>query len=173
MRRLARMVFTVGVHIGERPTRRSVLGLAVGATAAAALGGCDLLGPGPQWRPPDPLTGLYLATVALADRYDATIAGHPGLSARLAPLRDAHRAHAQALARQLALPDPAPGGPTAPTAPAAPVPREASAALTALRTAEKDAIRAAAEVCLAAPAWRVQLIGSIAAARASHVEALA
>jgi hypothetical protein len=152
-------------------TRRGLLRAAGLGAATAVAGGCGYLGSGPQWRPGvDPLYGLREATAALADRYDATIARHAALASRLGPLRDAHRAHVEALERQL-ITTRAPVATSAPSGPAA-VPDDPAAAVSGLLAAEKAGVAAASAACLAAPGWRAALLGSITAARASHVEVL-
>jgi hypothetical protein len=171
------MVFTVPVRMGEGGrTRRTVLRLAVGtalgAVTALGLDGCAADGPEPEWiSGPDPLSALRTATLRLAGLYEATIAAQPTLASRLGPLYDDHRAHAAALARELALPAdsnaPTPGGRADTDSSGGP-----ADALAALLAAEKAAVTEATDACLAAPDWRVPLLGSIAACRASHVEAL-
>jgi hypothetical protein len=156
-----------------RLSRRRLLGAALGGVAAlggaASVAGCGYLGSGPQWHDgADPLTELREATVALAGRYDATIARHASLADRLRPVRDDHRAHLDALNRQLAGTRP----PAAPAATAPPVPDDPVAAVNGLLAVEKAATAAAAAACLDSPGWRAALFGSITAARASHVEAL-
>jgi hypothetical protein len=172
------MVFTWPMHPEDptRPTpravpltRRVVLRAAAAGGAVVVAGtGCDALRGGPQWHsPPDPLAGLRAATAALADRYDATIARHAQLADRLGPLRDDHRAHLDALDRQM-LDTPSP----TPSRTDQAVPDDPAAAVSALLAEEKSGVVAAADACLAAPSWRAALLGSIAAARASHVEVL-
>jgi hypothetical protein len=188
-----------------------VLGALASAVGAAALGGCGVFDDDePRPAPPDPLAPLLAETVALIARYDAALAAHPDLAARLTPVREAHAAHAAALARLIgaAPPDAAPPGAASPGAaspdaasPRAASPRAASpgaaspgaaspgaaspgaapsgapadarGTLAALRAGEVGGRRAAAGACLAAPAERAALLGSIAAARATHAEALA
>src|SRR5262245_8185963 len=73
--------------------RELLLSVAVLGTTVPLLAACDLLGPdGPP--PPDPLTEFYAGTLALAALYEAAIVSNP----KLTPIRDAHRAHAAALA---------------------------------------------------------------------------
>ena len=60
------------------------------------------------------------------------------------------------------------GGPTSVGGPSS----EEPATLAALLAAEKDGAAAARVACLRAPSYRAALLGSIAAARASHVEVL-
>src|SRR5689334_12900309 len=119
------MVFTVRVRMPadgpsrSAPTsRRSVLaaagwnagvGMAGLATGGLGLAGCDLGRSDPEPTPaPDPLLPFLSATVALADRYDAAVAADPSLGARLTPLRDDHRAHVRALAREIGIAAPSP-----------------------------------------------------------------
>jgi hypothetical protein len=141
--------------------RRSLLAAGVAALAAACT-------EPPEPPAPDPLEPLLAGTVALADRYDATIATVPTLAARLTPLRDAHRSHAVDLARMIG--KPLPSGTPAPPSPSASA--DPAGAAAALRTAEQQAQRAAVDACLAAPARRAPLLGSIAACRATHAEVL-
>jgi len=174
------MVFTVRVQMpAERPsgtaptTRRAFLGAASGGLASlaglgglAALGGlagCGIGRPDPAPSPtPDALLPFLAATVALAAKYDAAIDAEPSLSARLTPLRDDHRAHVQALAREIGIPQPS-GSPSASATPLN---------LQALLAAERDAQKDAEKACLDGPGYRAALLGSIAACRASHQVAL-
>ncbi len=158
------MVFTVRVRLGdEGPTRRAVLVSAAAGLTAAGLGGCDLGQPGPDPTPaPDALLPFLAATIALADTYDAAIDALPALSARLTPLRDDHRAHVRALAKEIGVPQPS----THPSTSASPP------ALESLVAAERAAQEEAEKVCLEGPSYRAALLGSIAACRASHQEAL-
>jgi hypothetical protein len=166
------MVFTVGVHNagedrrGYAVSRRTALA-ALGGSALLLVTGCDPIGAGTAAREPDPLEPLLAGTLDLADRYDAAITAAPQLTERLAPIRDDHRAHADALAKLIgAHPSPAPAG-TDPSAGPDTDP------LPLLREAESAATDAAVTACLAAPAARAGLIGSIAACRATHKAALA
>jgi hypothetical protein len=182
-----------------RTSRRSAL-LAGGGLAAAGLAGCDLSTSPSPWHPaPDVLLPLLANTIKLADRYDATLTALPSLTARLTPLRDDHRAHVVALARELGLDenDPlasvAPGATVEPSASAtgqhqdptqnpsqgvpvassiASAPADPAAAIAELIAAEKSAQPQAVSACLAAPSYRAALLGSIAACRASHLTAL-
>jgi peptidoglycan/LPS O-acetylase OafA/YrhL len=135
--------------------RRALLRAVVGAAVLApALAACDLFQPDPP-PPPDPLTGFYLDTLALAALYETD--SRP----LVAPIRDAHKAHAAALAA-IMYPPPAAASPVAPsgTPPAN------------VREAEQEAWQKAVDTCLAAPAERATLLGEIAAARACHLEVL-
>jgi hypothetical protein len=174
---LATMVFTVRVRsVGQGYSRRAVLAGAAGA-AGLAVAGCGASsttfgGTTATWYSgPDPLRPLLVGTMALAARYEATIAAVPALATRLTPLRDAHRAHVQALVREMGLVGkPLPRDVPSPSASA--TPSEPTTALAALATAEKAGQQAAAEACVSAPSYRALLLGTIAGCRASHVEAL-
>jgi hypothetical protein len=169
--------------------------LRAGATVAAALAvpGCGLFGDDPpERRVPDPLAPLLAGTAALLGQYDAAMVAHPGLTARLTPIRQAHAAHAAELARLIGTPAPSPVPPgTGPdpsgavSSGAVPSGADPSGAdpsgaadpdgrgtLAALRAAEQTGRREAADACLSAPANRTALLGTLAAARASHAEAL-
>ncbi|MGC9666395.1 hypothetical protein ACNTMW_07530 [Planosporangium sp. 12N6] len=175
------MVLTVPVHNGDERrgydrrregyTRRTVLRATAGGVAAVvALSGCD--GTQREGRPPvapDPLNPFYRDTAALLARYEATLTAQPALADRLGPLRDTHRAHLEALAREIG---PGLDTPPASSNAAADSPTDPAGALAALHRAEKDAAAAARTACLSAPSYRAVLLGCIAAARASHVEVL-
>lgn len=173
------MVLTCPVATGRTTThpdgtgqsRRTVLRtgalLAVGA-AAVPLTGCGLLdrdGPTP---PPDPLEPLAAESRELAARHRAAITADPGLADRLTPIADAHTAHADELRRLIGHPEP--------SGPAAPGPTVVDGArntlLTELRAAEQSGRDNAAKACADAPGDRAALLGTIAAARATHLEAL-
>jgi len=169
---VAWMVLTVPVRMGDRQpghSRRTVLRAALGgAVAAVAPGGCEPAKP--EARPtPDPLAPFYRDTAALLAGYDAVIAAQPALAQRLGPMRDAHRAHVEALAREL-------GPAVPPTTGASAPPRTAGAsapdAFDTLHRAEQEGATAATQACLAAPTYRAALLGSIAACRAGHVRML-
>lgn len=111
---------------------------------------------------------MRVDALRLAALCDAAVIAYPDLAARLNPIRDAHLAHAAALARVT-------GAPSANPASASPAPAPgggAKAALVALRAAEQEAQRTATPLCLAAPASRAALLGSIVAALATHQEVL-
>ncbi|MEV0152258.1 hypothetical protein AB0H57_00745 [Micromonospora sp. NPDC050686] len=136
--------------------------------ATAPLAGCDLFDRGDDPPPaPDPLEPLVAGALDLAGRHRAAIAADPGLADRLTPIAEAHEAHAAELRRVI--------GRTPPTAsPAASASAPAgSEPLAALRRAEQQGRQVAAQACAAAPAERAALLGSITAARATHVEVLA
>lgn len=153
----------------RRSFLRGALGIAgVGLVGTAGLGsvaGCEAFAGAPEPQP-HPLEGFIADTLALADRYGATIAAIPDLATMLTPIRDAHLAHAEALAAATGVELPAasdPGG-SVPSAP--------QLALRALATAEAEARDAAVTECLAAGSWIAPLLGAIAAARSCHLEVM-
>jgi hypothetical protein len=154
-------------------TRRGLLrgfAAAAGVAGVSLAAGCDLLG-GPAGSSneaqPHPLEGFLRETVALADAYDAGIAAVPALAAVLTGPRDAHRAHAKALAQAISV-----GVPTAGTSPPGGGRGGSDAVLTGLVAAETKGRDAAQEACLATSPRLAPLLGSIAAARACHLEIL-
>jgi len=161
------MVLTGAVRMMGQ-TRRRVLGLAAGAgLGVTTLSGCGLLDDGPEPTPaPDPLQPLLDEALALAAAYDRAALALPALAARLTPLAADHRAHAAELARVI--------GVTLPSAPAAPASSgpAVTETLAGLRQAEQAGQRNAVAACGQAPAPRAALLGSIAASRATHIEAL-
>jgi hypothetical protein len=151
-----------------------VLAAGVLGTVALAAGGltsgCSVLVP----EEPEALTqpdADTLRTVAgesldLARRYDEAVAETPEESARLTPIRDAHREHAAAIGRSLD----ASVAPTAASAtPAASAP---ASGLKGLQAAERAAAERAIIACLSVAGYYAPMLGAIAAARASHAEAL-
>jgi hypothetical protein len=151
---------------GDIVDRRTVLTVTLAGAAGGMLGGCGLLAGDPP--PPHPLLGTLREIRTLLNRYEAVMTAHPEIVERLEPLRENHRTHLSAVAKVI--------GPTAsqspsPTTPV-PVPPEPGAALGELRDAERAAQDAATRACLAARPEHAGLLGSIAAARASHREVL-
>jgi hypothetical protein len=157
----------------RRAFLRGLLGVAgagaLGAGSLATLTGCDIFGPSDPPADPVPpaLQGFLAATSALGDLYDATLAAVTSLPARVGQIRDVHRAHARALAQAIGAPTPAPSGSPG----RAPIDHDQ--ALAALGAAEKAAHEAAVAECLASTPRFAALLGSIAAARATHLVALA
>lgn len=172
------MVFTVAVRERGRWSRRAVLrATGVGAaglgtaSAAGLLAGCSWFAPDPDPPPPDPLEPVLAATRGLIGRYQAATERHPGLAGVLAPVLAAHVAHAEALQEMIDRAEsPSPPGEWVP--PPTPVPAQEDEAVGSLREAERDAYDQAVAACLAAPPVRAARLGSICAARATHLEAL-
>ncbi|QES47946.1 hypothetical protein DEJ50_09130 [Streptomyces venezuelae] len=91
------------------PSRRSLLTGTAGAVGVALLSGCSEPEPEARTGPSAEASlerRIREAAVrdsrALLERYDATLAAHPSLGGRLAPLRAAVAAHAAALAPEAA-----------------------------------------------------------------------
>jgi hypothetical protein len=147
--------------------RAAALVALVGTTGS--LTGCGLFDNEPDPPPaPDPLAPLIGGALDLAARYEAAVAAFPELADRLGPVAEAHRAHAAELARVTRITLPSTAAPSAPAGDSGA--GTASATLAQLREAEQQGREAAAKACTEAPANRSALVGSIAAARASHLE---
>ncbi|MEV7226439.1 hypothetical protein AB0M79_05355 [Polymorphospora sp. NPDC051019] len=145
-------------------------GATAGLAATGVLSACGLFDGDDPPPAPDPLAPLLADARGLAARHEAAAAAHPALADRLTPIAQAHRAHEAELVRVTReSPSPSPSGVTG-MAPQ--VPAEADAALAELRTAEEAGHKLAQDACLAAPAERAALLGSITAARATHLEVL-
>jgi len=144
------------------------------ALAAAAPAGCGLFDrdPGPDSEP-DPLQPVLDEALALAVAYERAALAQPALAARLTPLAGDHKAHAAELARLIGASSAAPGS-SAPrsTTFSASTPAEVERTLSDLRESERAAARTATAAARAARPERVGLVGSIAACRATHAEAL-
>ncbi|MGR6317901.1 hypothetical protein Q2K19_03360 [Micromonospora soli] len=136
--------------------------------AAVPLTGCDPFGRDDEPPAPDPLEPLAAESAALEARHRAAVAAAPALTERLTAIADAHRAHVEELRRVIGRA--APSGTPAGTPSAAAT--DPDGLLAELREAEQQGRDNAAKACAAAPAERAALLGSIAAARATHVEAL-
>lgn len=139
--------------------------LALGG-ATAPLTGCGLLDREEPPRP-DPLAPMIDEALRLAAGLRAAAAAHPDLAGRFTPLAEAHEAHAAELARVTGT-----APPSGPAAPGSSPATDPTATLTALRQAERAGRESASKACAEAPAERAALLGSITAARASHLEAL-
>lgn len=111
---------------------------------------------------------MIATALDLAARCQEIAAAHPDQAGLLAPISAGHLAHAQALAAVTGAASPS----AAPTAGTGNETADAPAALAALREAEQAGREQAAGLCLAAPAERAALVGSIAAALATYVEVL-
>jgi hypothetical protein len=151
-----------------------VLGALVGTTVGAALAGCWPKSDPPASRPsPHPLTSAVAGTLALIDRYQATLAAYADLGTRLQPLLADHLAHSDALRQAMGVPSPTASPAASAGASASVPPDDQAGALAALRTAEEAGQAAATTACLSAAPEYAPLLGSIAACRATHAEVLA
>ncbi|MEW1698663.1 hypothetical protein ACIQCR_28155 [Streptomyces sp. NPDC093249] len=179
-------------------TDRRALLVAGFCTAATALTGCVPGNPAPRRpsaaeaeaaRAARAETALRERSVTvsrtLLERYDTTLAAHPALAARLAPLRRSAAAHTAALAEGGTTTSPvtAPDGGTttgpSPTAagtrepsgrprPPVPVAADPRTALTDLARAARTASAAHTAALLTAPPEYARLLASVAAAGAAH-----
>jgi hypothetical protein len=136
----------------------------LGGAGLVSLTGCGMFG-GEEQPEQTVLDAFIASTAAVADRYDATVAANPDLAAALTPLRDAHRAHLAALASAVGRTAPAVGSGEAASGGRAEV-------YSALAQAEKTARDEAVAECLRSTPRLAGLLGSIAAARATHLEVL-
>ncbi|WP_037913803.1 hypothetical protein [Actinacidiphila yeochonensis] len=149
-------------------TRRS----AVAFTTAGLLAGCSGRGRAADASPATADPGAAVRRQAARDsqelalRYDAAAAAHPGLAARLAPLRAETARHAAAFGGRA----PAPGSAAAGTAPK--LPAAEGAVLAQLATAERTLADRRAAALLDAPGQLARLLASVAAAGAAHAALL-
>ncbi|PZS32222.1 MAG: hypothetical protein DLM59_08595 [Pseudonocardiales bacterium] len=138
-----------------------------GGTALVAASACDPLGrsgPRPRRSPspgPDPLLELLAAERALLSQYDVVLARFPAAPGAAAVRAD-HAAHVDALRALVHAPAAASPAPVSP-------PGTTAAAVAMLRAAETSAAARATDACLAAPAARAALLGSIAACETAHL----
>jgi hypothetical protein len=168
------MVFTVTMpwgwgQSGPVHARRSVLIGAAAVTAAGLLSACDLNGDEPEVVPPPDAAALRQVAgeaLDLAGRYDAAIEQGLDRAGTLTAIRDAHREHAAAIGRSLDASVAPSAGPSASGA------TGSGGAVRALQAAERAAAERAAAACVAVAAHYAPLLGTVAAARASHAEAL-
>lgn len=176
------MVFTCPVRTADTNqfngvpgrSRREIMrgvGLVALATGAGSLTRCELFGREKVPPPPDPLAILVTNAFDLATRYDVAVTAFPALADRLAPVAQAHLAHAGELARvsRTTLPS---GAPTPGASGGTPAAGDQKATLALLRAAETEGQQTMAKACAEAPPERAALLGSIAAARATHLEVL-
>jgi hypothetical protein len=146
---------------------------AAGVTlSGSTLTGCGLFDSDPPPTPePDPMQPVLDEARALAARYDQLALTRPDLSARLTPLGDDHKAHIAELSR-LIEPAAAQSASAGASASASASAAAVESSLSRLRTAEQTAQRTAVTVARTAEPDRAALLASIAACRATHVEAL-
>ncbi|MFD8432531.1 hypothetical protein ACFV1R_33620 [Streptomyces coelicoflavus] len=173
------------------PRRRSLLASAAGAAGTVLLVGCtggpDSDGPGAGPSAADRARARAARdSEALAGRYAAVIAAHPGLAERLGPLRDEVVRHAEAFGGERAASPRASStasstasasvSPSVSARAAGPAARDAGAvpadekgALGMLADAERKLADRRAEALLDVPGETARLLASVAAAGAAHV----
>ncbi|MEV6347193.1 hypothetical protein [Actinoplanes sp. NPDC051851] len=147
-------------------TRRRMLQATGAMVGAVTLSGCGLFDDDPEPAPePDALQPVLDEAVALAAAYDRVALLQPAMAETLSTLAGNHRQHATELARVI--------GTTVPSAaPSASAATGGDDTVAGLKKAEQSGQRTAVAACKAAPAERAMLVGSIAAGRATHIEAL-
>lgn len=155
----------------EGPPRRTVLRGAAGlvvVTGLVAAAGCA------RDEGPDELEAPLAAARADVATATAALAAFPELAARLTPLADARRAHADALAAEVrrARPDRAPAVDASPATPTD-RPGSAAAAVSALRGSLGRARDAAGALAMTTASYRCGLLTSIAAGCAGQATVLA
>ncbi|MFC8127994.1 hypothetical protein [Streptomyces sp. NPDC057302] len=161
-------------HARSGPRRRSLLTGAAGAAGAALLSGCsDSDSTDADERPS--AAARVRADAAkdsgeLLGRYDAVLAAHPALTARLGPLRAEVKRH-EAVFAEGSAPSPSPSG--SPARSAAParkpsVPKDEKDAVRELARAERELAKRRGSALLDAPAELARLLASVAAAGAAH-----
>lgn len=159
-----------GDSVDSRLTRRALIGsgLLLGTSLVAGCTSGPAPGPDPSPTPTpeadadvavrESVAGDEAAIIAL---YDAVIAAYPNLAGDLTPLRDEHRAHAEAMGAAL------------PAEPAPAAPATQPQALAALLDAEQQAVGQRTAACEASETADVaRTIALIAASEAGHAEYL-
>jgi hypothetical protein len=168
------------------PRRRTLLASAAGS-AAALLAACSAgspSGPSAARRAPTAdevaLTRAAADSAELAALYDAVLVVHPGLAARLTPLRDTVLRHGEVLAERAGpqespspsasspTPSDRPSGAAAPSPSGPAVPGEEKAALRAVADAERELAGRRARALTGLGGEPARLLASVAAAGAVH-----
>ncbi|CQR61440.1 hypothetical protein [Streptomyces leeuwenhoekii] len=164
--------FTSSPRTRPGPRRRSLLASAAGA---ALLAGCSA-GPGSDGTGGSPAAAARVRARAardsewLAARYDAVIAAHPGLAARLRPLREEVVRHAEAFGGGTApAPRTSPAQVSPSASPPAAVPGNEKDALAGLAAAERELAGRRTGALADVPGELARLLASVAAAGAAHV----
>ena len=149
--------------------RRELLATGAAVAAGGVLAACtSASSSGPEPTPTgadDPDLALresvVTAETALVAAYDATLAAHPSLRARLAPFRDQHLAHRALVGVEGAVP--------APSVPAPTVPGSPDAAVAALAALERAAATARGRDAVGAARWQLaRELGLIGGSEAAH-----
>ncbi|WP_217145954.1 hypothetical protein [Streptomyces sp. AC627_RSS907] len=169
------MSFASSPRLPSGPRRRSLLASAAGAALLVGCsGGSDSGGEGGSPSVADRARARAARdSEALAGRYAAVIAAHPGLAARLAPLREAAVRHAEAFgAEGTAAPKTSPSVSARAAGPgdgSGVVPATEKDALALLAAAERELADRRAAALLEVPGELARLLASVAAAGAAHV----
>ncbi|MER5888781.1 hypothetical protein ABT160_33570 [Streptomyces sp. NPDC001941] len=157
-----------------RIRRRALLTGAAAGLAAGCAAPAGRPGARPREEEPPELRvrrGASATGRELLARYDAVLAAHPSLAARVGPLRDAAAAHVSALSPAGPGTSPSPSAP--PTAakapsPAPPVAAEPGAALAELAAHARRSADAQTRALVEAPGELARLLASVAAANAAQ-----
>jgi hypothetical protein len=172
--------YTTPSHARSGPRRRSLLTGAAGVAGAVLLSGCsDSDSADADERPSsDARLRAHAARDSgeLLGRYDAVLAAHPSLAARLDPLRAEVKRHQATFAEGAegsAPPSPSGASSKSPATSASPppkptVPKDEKAAVRELATAEQELVKRRGSALLDAPAELARLLASVAAAGAAH-----
>lgn len=147
-------------------SRRAFVVLTAGAATLAAAGCARDDGP-------DELEGPWATARADAALAAATAAAFPDAAARLTPVADARRVHADALATEIRRARPDRAEVLDAPAPGVGNPTSAAAAAATLRTSLDGAREAAAALAVTTARYRAGLVASVAASCAGWAEALA
>jgi hypothetical protein len=165
--------FPSSPRVPSGPRRRSLLASAAGAALLVGCSGGSGTDPA-RTRSADERARARAArdSEVLAARYDAVIAAHPGLAARLRPLRDEVVRHAEAFGgARTASPKASPSGSARAAGPGegSGVPVTEKDALAALAAAERELADRRAGALLEVPGESARLLASVAAAGAAHM----
>ncbi|MFJ8546274.1 hypothetical protein ACIRFH_30595 [Streptomyces sp. NPDC093586] len=168
------MSFPSSPRLPTGPRRRSLLASAAGAALLAGCSGGSGTGTTGAVPSADERARARAArdSEVLAARYDAVIAAHPGLAARLRPLRDEVVRHAEAFGgARPASPKASPSGSARAAGPGdgSGVPVNEKDALAGLAAAERELADRRAGALLEVPGESARLLASVAAAGAAHV----
>ncbi|MEV6756483.1 hypothetical protein [Streptomyces sp. NPDC051214] len=163
-------------HARSGPRRRSLLTGAAGAAGAVLLSGCSDSASTDE----RPSAAARLRARSAQDsgellgRYDAVLAAHPSLAARLDPLRAEVERHEKVFAEGSAAPSPAAAsGSPSPSPSATPsrkpsVPKDEKDAVRELAKAERELAKRRGNDLLDAPPELARLLASVAASGAAH-----
>ncbi|MDT0609575.1 hypothetical protein [Streptomyces lancefieldiae] len=169
------MSFSSSLRLPPGPRRRSLLASAAGAALLVGCsGGSDSGGSGGSPSVADRARARAARdSEGLAARYATVIAAHPGLAARLTPLRAEAVRHAEAFgAAGTAAPKASPSVSARAAGPgdaAGAVPESEKDALAQLAAAERELADRRAGALLEVPGELARLLASVAAAGAAHV----